>query len=165
MKICTKCNNEKEYLLFSKDSTKKDGLSSWCKLCQSNNHKIYREENKKEIATKKKLHYELNKEKVAKRGAEYYRENRDSCLARNKDWALRNKESCDKQKLAWRMANPEYAKMLRRSQIKVLNDQYIKKLIGQYTGISYKDIPQSLIDLQKAHIQLKRELKSMEQQT
>ena len=34
-KICTKCKQEKESILFKKDKERIDGLSSWCKLCNS----------------------------------------------------------------------------------------------------------------------------------
>jgi len=34
MKICSKCNKEKKYKAFNKDSSKKDGLHSSCKDCK-----------------------------------------------------------------------------------------------------------------------------------
>ena len=35
MKLCTKCNQEKDAGLFHKDKTRKDGLRNWCKDCVS----------------------------------------------------------------------------------------------------------------------------------
>ena len=34
MKVCTKCKQNKELIEFNKDRSKKDGLSSWCKICR-----------------------------------------------------------------------------------------------------------------------------------
>ena len=49
VKICYKCNKEKSLSDFSKNSSRKDGVSSHCKSC----HKSYRKE-----------HYERNKETI-----------------------------------------------------------------------------------------------------
>ncbi len=46
MKKCKKCNKEKRLFEFNKNSSKKDGLQSYCKLCQNSYHKSYYERNK-----------------------------------------------------------------------------------------------------------------------
>jgi superfamily II helicase len=38
-KVCTKCNFEKDLLLFSAKKTSKDGRSSWCRDCFKENWK------------------------------------------------------------------------------------------------------------------------------
>lgn len=35
MKICKKCNQEKDFSFFFKDSKSKDGYQGWCKKCKS----------------------------------------------------------------------------------------------------------------------------------
>lgn len=46
MKHCPKCDKDKELDKFSKDKSRKDGYSCWCKECVSNNSKIYRKSEK-----------------------------------------------------------------------------------------------------------------------
>lgn len=48
MKICTKCNVEKELSEFYKDKSKKDGLSSSCKECKTAQNKAYMKAHQKE---------------------------------------------------------------------------------------------------------------------
>ena len=50
IKTCTKCEQEKELIEFSKDKSRKDGYQSQCKCCV----REYRQANKKEIAEKSK---------------------------------------------------------------------------------------------------------------
>jgi len=38
MKVCKKCNQEKEYLEFYKHKATKDGYDSWCKACNRNSY-------------------------------------------------------------------------------------------------------------------------------
>jgi hypothetical protein len=43
---CSKCSRKRPLTEFSKNKTKKDGVNTWCKSCQANYHKKYREANK-----------------------------------------------------------------------------------------------------------------------
>lgn len=47
MKICTKCEQTKDFTSFSKDSQKKDNLSSSCKECKKSYDKAYVAKNRK----------------------------------------------------------------------------------------------------------------------
>ena len=42
-KICSKCQQDKPIKEFNKNGCNRDGLSYWCKNCQREYHKIYRE--------------------------------------------------------------------------------------------------------------------------
>ena len=54
MKRCTKCKATKSLSSFSKDCKKKDGLDSWCKLCNHDYH----------IANKEVAHLRYLKNKI-----------------------------------------------------------------------------------------------------
>lgn len=76
MKICVKCSLEKEEKDFYKCARSRDGLNSWCKLC-NNEHgvKKYRKGSPKKI-------------KQAKNA--YYLKNKEVCLAKTSQWRLNN---------------------------------------------------------------------------
>lgn len=66
MKKCTKCEEELPDKAFAKNRTKKDGLASCCKSCQSEYRKDYYRRNKEKvksrIASRQKQIYEWFKE-------------------------------------------------------------------------------------------------------
>lgn len=43
MKICTKCNIEKDFLEYSKNKKSKDGLQHFCKSCMSEISQKYKD--------------------------------------------------------------------------------------------------------------------------
>jgi len=57
MKKCFKCKLEKEESDFSKDTTRKDGLNSKCKSCQSEYYKKYLKKNKEVIRLRQSKWY------------------------------------------------------------------------------------------------------------
>jgi hypothetical protein len=60
LKKCNKCNLEKDEICFSKNKTKKDGLSALCKDCHKNYRRKHYLENKEKVLEQVKL-YEKNK--------------------------------------------------------------------------------------------------------
>ena len=62
MKTCSKCKDSKPLDSFYKDMTKKDGHTSYCKVCS---------------AKRSKAHYADNKEAVIKRTADWYANNKE----------------------------------------------------------------------------------------
>jgi len=79
-KVCTKCDVEKLLEDFPKNSTRKDGHASWCKVCNSN----WKKDNKEHISDYNKAYIENNKEYVAELKKKNYDENRDSILLKHK---------------------------------------------------------------------------------
>jgi hypothetical protein len=84
MKICTKCNIEKEFIEFSKDKYHKTGYKSICKICA----KKYIEDNKEKI----KKYFEDNKDKFKERKKQYYKENKDKIILKSIEYVKKNKE-------------------------------------------------------------------------
>jgi len=72
MKYCYKCKQIKPLVAFHKDMTKKDGVSSKCKICKATYRKVYYQKNKdKELQGMKQYHLD-NSEKIRKKAQEYY---------------------------------------------------------------------------------------------
>ena len=72
MKICSKCNVEKEESSFSKNRNKEDGLHIWCKDCANASTKKWRKQNTKHI----RMYYLLNKEQITKSNKNWIKNNR-----------------------------------------------------------------------------------------
>ena len=64
-KICLKCDNEKTYEEFHKDSKNKDGLKKYCKLCSKSSNKYYYQKDKdKRLIEMKKRSEKLKSDKL-----------------------------------------------------------------------------------------------------
>jgi hypothetical protein len=72
MKKCHKCKLTYDITNFHKDKSKKDGLSSRCKVCQNKISKTYRENNPEYFIRKNKEHYD--KTQNPKRYKKYQKE-------------------------------------------------------------------------------------------
>lgn len=105
-KFCKKCSSTLDLSMFTKDKSKKDGLSTVCKICRANYAKSYRENNSESI-----------KEKDIARKKEYYNTNSSKVLQSNKKYI-----SSEKGKISKAITN-----MKRRSAIKN-GDVSIKQL-------------------------------------
>ena len=94
MKICNKCNEEKELSEFNKDKSKKDGYMNFCKECRNEKHIL-----NKEINNKRSKEYDLkNKEKRKK----YNEKNREKLNEYSKIWKINNPKYRERQaKLKW----------------------------------------------------------------
>ena len=87
-KVCTKCNEEKEFGEFNKNKDGKFGVTSVCKSCK----RAYREENKEAISVQKRTHYEQNKDVVLEKNREYYNENKETISVQHHEYYNENKE-------------------------------------------------------------------------
>lgn len=63
MKICKRCNQEKDYNFFYKNKSRKDGYAYYCKSCRSKIDKEYKENNREKVNAIKLRHYYRNKQK------------------------------------------------------------------------------------------------------
>lgn len=111
MKICTKCTIEKENSEFYSDKRKKDGLRSWCKLCQKEDNKK-REFNYNE--TRKKYRIE-HKEEYREKKKVYYIQNKNKVLLKNYDWRQTFKgrlasyiRAAKKRNIDWQLTDEEF---------------------------------------------------------
>lgn len=81
MKTCTKCGVEKHPVAFYAQSHRRDGLSPWCKACNSAYSRASFAANKADRLAKQKLRYESDREAWKKKHADYRAANIDRCRA------------------------------------------------------------------------------------
>jgi predicted nucleic acid-binding Zn-ribbon protein len=91
-KPCTKCSRVLPLSSFSKQSSKKDGVRSYCKDCGSAYSRRYAAENAEAVKKQRREYIAANHEKVKANLRDYYQRNKEACLARNKRWAKANPE-------------------------------------------------------------------------
>ena len=81
-KICRKCKIEKSVECYNKQKSKKDGMYSHCRTCDSQAKKQYRQEYKEKVKVTRKQNYQENKEKVKEYNKQYYQENKKKVIER-----------------------------------------------------------------------------------
>jgi len=87
VKICAKCDLEKDLSLFHKDNRSDDKLTAWCGDCNNLQSRTYRQVNKEKHRAASKRWYEANKEHDAKRTKAYRKASPDKLRA----WHVRTK--------------------------------------------------------------------------
>ena len=76
VKFCSKCEQVKDSQDFCRDSSKKSGLSSWCKICVKAWSRAYRKSHKTEVALAQVKWAVNNKERVKEKLKRYVLDNR-----------------------------------------------------------------------------------------
>lgn len=79
MKICSKCNKEKENDEFYKHRGRKDGLQSVCKECEKEYKKMHKDKTK----TYQIEYRKINKERLRERSKNNYALNKDEIISKN----------------------------------------------------------------------------------
>lgn len=142
MKQCTKCGETKPKFEFGKQSSLKDGLACYCKICKAHQKHLYYLKNKEALAEKTKKYRQENKEKSRAyskkwiesnpekykissiKKTEKYRskqENKIKCVTYSKEWALKNPEKRKSQKKRY------YEKNKHNESYKVLTKAVLSK--------------------------------------
>jgi len=73
--ICAKCKIDKPETEFHKDTSKKTGLKSRCRECQSISKKIYYQANKNHIRKYRKAYYQINQKIINEHTKIYNQQN------------------------------------------------------------------------------------------
>ena len=107
MKVCRKCNIEKELSLYPKDKACRDGISNICKECHKIRCKEYNKEKKEKIGKRKKEKYENNKIDILEKAKEYYLNNKEHRNYYSKNYYEINKESLLKYRKVYYLNNKE----------------------------------------------------------
>lgn len=122
MKVCIKCNIDKDISGFSRRKSSKDGLATWCKNCNKEYLKKYTKDNKEKILKKKKEYYLNNREYFLEKSknwrennptrnkeyfSEYYKNNKEELLDYKKDHYENNKEVYKKRSKDQKSSNKE----------------------------------------------------------
>ncbi len=92
MKICKRCDLEKELNSFSKNKTKEDNHDIYCKECIKEYKKKYYSLNKQQIKEKCSEYYIDNKDRIIEKVTEYYINNKETKKEYLKEYYITNKE-------------------------------------------------------------------------
>jgi hypothetical protein len=103
-KTCCFCRETKIVSEFFKDSSRRDGLSSRCKLCTSQKNKRYVDANKEKVAERQRQHYEANRDVLLEKMREYSSSNREVLKARHAQYYQARKEYFRDLNAKWREA-------------------------------------------------------------
>ena len=76
-KVCSKCNEEKEFGEFNKNRASKDGLGSRCKSCGKSESREWRTKNPERKTELNKAYYEKNKKDLIEKTKQYKKEHAD----------------------------------------------------------------------------------------
>jgi len=71
IKVCNICKQEKNMFEFARESSRADGFKPYCKLCQNEMNREYRQDNKQKENARSKSFRQNNKEKVKKYSNQY----------------------------------------------------------------------------------------------
>lgn len=106
-KICIKCNENKDEILFVKNTNR-------CKDCMKEYKKNHRLNNKEKLKEKAAEYYIDNKEKILKRVALNYENNKSKKLEYQKKYSQDNKEKISNYKSQYAKTNKEKVREYKR---------------------------------------------------
>jgi hypothetical protein len=92
MKVCNKCNIEKDFESFRKRNDSIDGYRKNCKECENNYFRQYNLRNKDSKKEYNRNYNILNKETIKIQKSKYKQENKEKIKQRNKKYYESNKE-------------------------------------------------------------------------
>jgi len=123
-KVCAECGENRPVESFSKRAKSPDGLQGKCKACSASAKKKWLTENVehvREYAQKYDATYrENNKEQIAEKKREYHQQNAARLIAKVAFWQRENKSRVNAKNSTWRKANRDVcnAKSARRRATK-----------------------------------------------
>lgn len=175
-KTCSKCHEAKDVALFYKSKKSKDGYNGYCKACRNEYSAQYRKSEKWKSYIKDYQKSDKGKESMSKyRKSEKYKDNKErrkETLKSDPIAYAKSIESMKKYQVSEKgiKANQKYKKSERYRLLKSideqkardnLSDRYIRKTLVQCTNLRHQDIPQSLVEMKRAELKIKRQLKEM----
>lgn len=92
VKRCSGCGVVKSLDSYSRNRTRPDGHTSWCKECESARKRRYREKNRDKVLEGKRRYYEENRDKVLDYHRRYREENRDKLLEHKRRYHWENRD-------------------------------------------------------------------------
>src|SRR5208337_830840 len=107
MKICTKCNLEKELNRFPKSNRFKDGFNCICKDCINTINKQYRKNNSVKFSEMRKKHYSKNIEKMRIEKTDYNNRTKDKKQSYDIIYRELNKDKIKQYKEKWEQLNKD----------------------------------------------------------
>ena len=148
-KVCKQCRVMKPACDYYALKTGKLGLTSRCKSCTAANSKAIRDADPETARLKSKL-----------RNQSWNAHNPEKLRARLKRYAQKHPERVKAYKDKWADKNPSYVKEFQKRRRVKLSDTYVRSVLCNHCSLSFADIPQDLVELQRAYLKLHRSLKN-----
>ena len=121
-KVCSKCKIEKPVDVFSKDKSRKDGLSHRCKECKKEYNKEYYKANYNKLKESQKEYKKVNFKKIRDRNRKYDREYRNSNSEKIKEYRNSNSEKIKEFNREYYKTNSDKFKERRNSNFEKLKE-------------------------------------------
>lgn len=149
---CGKCNKNKDFDCFYKNSNRKNGLGCYCKSCVG----LYQVKNKEKLKEYRKEYYKKNKEKIIKWQLEYrnleennvkilkykkkyYKENKEKSLSSIKKWHKENNYKRNAIAAKYRANKKNQTPEMSEEEWENINDIYKKcSELSEETGVPYE---------------------------
>jgi len=159
-KICEHCGGTKWFTKIdkriNKDGILKKYVTHTCFVINTERNKKWASENPE----KRRMMSKRSKDKV-KDTIEYKTKNNE----RVKTWYKLNKKQAIQNAKNAKIRNPEKYRLFSlkrgRQDTITLNDNYVKALVCQNSELSFKDIPQELIEIKRKQLLLTRQINSI----
>lgn len=113
---------------------------------------------KAEKAAKGKDYYAANKERINARNASYRSAHLDDERQRQLVWRKENRARSNEIKAKYKAANPEKVALQAKKERDTLSDGYVRKKIAQVYAIPANQIPETLVNVHRELLKLKREI-------
>lgn len=108
MKRCTRCKKIKNYDEFCKKSASLDGLNRWCKNCEAEYKKQFKEKNPEKVNKWKRDWEKNNREKYLKNKREMYHTEKHKKT--RQEYILKNKHQIYESQKSYKEANKKHLK-------------------------------------------------------
>ena len=113
---------------------------------------------KAEKAANGKAYYAANKERINARNAAYRSAHMDEERNRQLAWRKENRARSNAIKAKYKAANPEKVVSQAKKERATLTDGYVRKKIAQVYAIPAQQIPETLVNVHRELLKLKREI-------
>ena len=123
-KTCNRCNATLPLCEFHKDKNSKDGLSWYCKHCNRERARAWREQNLERARLRDAEYAKANRERARERANKWRLENAERKREATRRWERENRERSDAARRAWRKANPEKVRQYARDYWERNRDKY-----------------------------------------
>jgi len=131
MKRCPGCKQILNLDCFRKNKSKRDGFGDYCRKCESQYQKYYRENNKEKIIKRNERYYQNNREREIKKNKKYRQKNRERIAEQGKKYNHKNRERIAKRRKRYYQNNRK--KILEQTkQYQQNNKEKIAKKVKKY---------------------------------
>lgn len=123
-KTCNFCKKTYPLGEFGKDKNSKDGISWYCKYCNRERAKKWREQNRDRARARDAAYAAANREQARDRARKWRLENLDRDRENTRRWQENNRDRAYANQRAWRASNPEKVKQYSRTYWENNRDKY-----------------------------------------